>query len=125
MRRSMTSGATCTCKSYAPWRHFQAASETGVAFAPAAPSPVLGDVAVISCFPFQSDLLSGGLGRRRESSPGKMAYPFEWIPEFGNHPEKVAGKEYTLSLGGFTRGCGGLSGTGFTACGKTQIFVIP
>jgi hypothetical protein len=36
-----------------------------------------------------------------------MAYPFEWIPKIGNHPEKVAGKEYTPSLGGFTRGCGG------------------
>jgi hypothetical protein len=36
-----------------------------------------------------------------------MAYPFEWIPKFGNHPEKVAGKEYTPSLGRFTRGCGG------------------
>jgi hypothetical protein len=46
-----------------------------------------------------------------------MAYPFEWIPKFGNHPEKVAGKEYTPSPGRFTRGCGGLSGTGFSLWG--------
>ena len=34
----------------------------------------------------------------------KMAYLFEWIPKFGNHPEKEAGREYTPLPGYFTRG---------------------
>jgi hypothetical protein len=45
-------------------------------------------------------------GSERESSPRrlKMAYPIEWIPKFGSHPEKAAGTEYTALPGCFTRG---------------------
>jgi hypothetical protein len=35
-----------------------------------------------------------------------MAYPIEWIPKYGNHPEESAGSEYTASPGCFSRGRG-------------------
>src|SRR3984893_9119472 len=62
-----------------------------------------------SCRVFLSNLIFDRARSEGESSPRrvKMAYSFEWIPKFGNHPEKVAGCEYTPTPGGFTSGCGG------------------
>src|SRR3974390_3289340 len=95
----MAAGAACTCKSYAPCRHFQAASDTGTAFAPAAPSPELGDVAVITCLPFPCDLLSGRLQTRGRPLPAKNCKSVRMISEIREPPGK-SGRQKIYPIAG-------------------------
>jgi hypothetical protein len=58
-------------------------------------------------------------GSKGECTPCrlKMANPLEWIPKFGNHPEEIAGTEYTPLPGDFTRVCGEIQWRGGFASG--------